>query len=156
MRNIQTIAKPNGKTGQGGLVIKRSNIAGDANLIIDVALIHEFGGNHMADFSFKEALRHAQPDKLFESTVLKRLRRYSEAYTSRPGVTFALLPCVVGTSCPMHDEFLRFLYILVHQCTVCWFEMLGGPKGPQRRSLQVPLRSVLLALAPSQRIGQRG
>ena len=40
-RNIPTIVKPNGKTGLGDLVIKRANIGGDANLIIDVALIHE-------------------------------------------------------------------------------------------------------------------
>jgi len=49
--NIPTIVKQNGKTGQGDLVVKRANIGGDANLIIDVALIHEFGGNHMADVS---------------------------------------------------------------------------------------------------------
>ena len=37
-RNIPTIVKQNGKTGQGDLVIKRANVGGDANLIIDVAL----------------------------------------------------------------------------------------------------------------------
>ena len=33
---------------------------------IDVALIHEFGGNHMVDVSLNGKLRHAQPDKLLE------------------------------------------------------------------------------------------
>ena len=47
-RNIPTVKKPNGKTEQGDLVIKHANIGGDSNLIIDVALIHEFGGNHIA------------------------------------------------------------------------------------------------------------
>ena len=56
-RNIPTIVKPNGKTGQGDLVIKRANIGGDANLIIAVALIR----NHMADVSLNGALRHVQP-----------------------------------------------------------------------------------------------
>ena len=60
--------RENVKTGQGDLVIKRANIGGDANLIIDVALIHEFGGNHMADVSLNGALRHAQPDKFLEHT----------------------------------------------------------------------------------------
>ena len=59
----------NGKTGQGDLVIKRANIGGDANLIIDVTLIHEFGSNHMADFSLNGELRNAQPDKLLEAAA---------------------------------------------------------------------------------------
>ena len=93
-RNIPTIVKPNGKTGQGDLVIKRANIGGDANLIIDVALIHEFGGNHMADVSLNGALRHAQPDKLLESTARTKMRRYreAEAYATRPGVTNVFCP----------------------------------------------------------------
>ena len=49
--SLPTIVKPNGKTGQGDLVIKHANIGGDVHLIIDAALIHEFGGNHMADVS---------------------------------------------------------------------------------------------------------
>ena len=53
----------------GDLVIKRANVGGDANLIIDVALIHEFGGNHMADVSLNGTLRHAQPDKLLEAAA---------------------------------------------------------------------------------------
>ena len=84
--NIQTIVKPNGMTGQGDLVIKRANIGGDANLIIDVALIHELGGNHMADVSLNGALRHAQPDKLLESTARTKVHRYREAYTIRPSI----------------------------------------------------------------------
>ena len=59
----------NGKTGQGDLVIKRANIGRDANLIIDVTLIHEFGGNRMADFSLNGELRNAQPDKLLEAAA---------------------------------------------------------------------------------------
>ena len=62
-RNIPTIVKQNGKTGQGDLVIKRANIGEDTNLIIDLSLIHEFGGNHMADVSIIGTLWHAQPDK---------------------------------------------------------------------------------------------
>ena len=83
--SIPTIVKPNGKTRLGDLVVKCANMGGDANLIIDVALIHEFEGNHMADVSLNGALRHAQPDKLLESTARTKVRRYREA--TRPGVT---------------------------------------------------------------------
>ena len=83
--------KENGKTGQGDLLIKGANIGGDTNLIIDVALIHEFGGNHMADVSLNGALRHAQPDKLLEAAARTKMHRYREAYATRP---LCLLPAV--------------------------------------------------------------
>ena len=78
----------------------------------------------MADVSLNGALRHAQPDKLLESTARTRVRRYREACTTRPGVTYAFLPCVMSTSGRIHGEFLRFLYILAHRRTLRWFEML--------------------------------
>ena len=80
----------------------------------------------MADVSLNGALRHAQPDKLLESTARTRVRRYREACTTRPGVTYAFLPCVMSTSGRIHGEFLRFLYILAHRRTLRWFEMLGS------------------------------
>ena len=55
--NVKAVKKQNGKIGQGDLVVKGSNIGGDTNLIIDVALIHEFGGNHMVDVSLNGKLR---------------------------------------------------------------------------------------------------
>ena len=125
-RNIPTIMKQNGKIGQGDLVIKRANMGGDANLIIDVALTHEFGGNHMANVSLNGLLWHAQPDKLLESTARTKVRRYREACATRPGVTYAFMPCVMSTSGRIHGEFLRFLHILAHQRTLRWFEMLGS------------------------------
>ena len=124
-RNIPTVKKQNGKTGQGDLVIKGANIGGDTNLIIDVALIHEFGGNHMVDVSLNGKLRHAQPDKLLESAARTKVHRYREAYATRSGITYAFLPCVMSTSGRIHGEFLRFLYILAHRRTKGWFERLG-------------------------------
>ena len=91
-RNIPTIVKTNGKTGQGDLVIKRANIGGDANLIIDVALILEFGGNHMANVSLNGALWNAQPDKLLEAAARTKVLRYREAYATRWGVTLSAPP----------------------------------------------------------------
>jgi hypothetical protein len=58
------VKKQNDKTGQGDLVIKGDNIGGNTNLIIDVALIHEFGGNHMVNVSLNGKLWHDQPDTL--------------------------------------------------------------------------------------------
>ena len=40
--------------------------------------------------------------------------RYRETYATRQGVTYAFLSCVMSTSCRIHGEFLRFLYILAH------------------------------------------
>ena len=50
------------------------------------------------------------------------MRRYREAYATRPGVTYSFLPCVISTSGRIHGEFLRFLYI---RRTLRWFEQLG-------------------------------
>ena len=124
-RNIPTVKKQNGKNGQGDLVIKHANIGGDTNLIIDVALTHEFGGNHMVDVSLNGQLRHAKPDTLLEATARRKVRRYREAYATRAGVSYAFLPCVMSTSGRIHGEFLRFLYILAHRRTKRWFEQLG-------------------------------
>ena len=92
--------KQNGKTGQGDLVVKGANIGGDTNLIIDVALIHEFGGNHMVDVSLNGKLRHAQPDKLLESAARTKVHRYREAYATRSGITYAFLPCCLLYTSP--------------------------------------------------------
>ena len=70
-------------------------------------------------------LRHAQPDKLLEAAARTMVRRYRDAYATRPGVTYAFLPCVMSTSGRIHGEFLRFLYILAHRRTKRWFERLG-------------------------------
>ena len=53
------------------------------------------------------------------------VRRYRDAYATRPGVTYAFLPCVMSTSGRIHGEFLRFLYILANRRTKRWFERLG-------------------------------
>ena len=68
----------------------------------------------------------ARQGKLLESTARTKVRRCREAYATRPGVTYAFLPCVMSTSGRIHGEFLRFLYILAHRRTLRWFEMLGS------------------------------
>ena len=79
----------------------------------------------MADVNLNGTLRHAQADKLLEAAARTKVRRYREAYATRPGVSYAFLPCVMSTSGRIHGEFLRFLYILAHCRTKRWFERLG-------------------------------
>jgi hypothetical protein len=50
-------------------VLKNVNLGGHRHLIIDVALNHEFGGNHMAGVSRNGALRAADPARLLEATA---------------------------------------------------------------------------------------
>jgi len=68
-RNIPSVTKPNGKIGRGDLVLKNVNLGGHRHLIMDVALNHEFGGNHMADVARNGALRAADPAKFLEATA---------------------------------------------------------------------------------------
>ena len=63
----------------------------------------------MADVSRNGELRHTDPAKLLEAAARTKVRRYREAYASRPGVTYAFLPCVMSTSGRIHGEFLRLL-----------------------------------------------
>jgi len=82
MHRSQSIKKQNGKNGQGDLVLKHVYLK--ANLIIDVALIHEFESNHMADVIRNgelQELRNADPAKLLEATA--RPAKLLEA-TARP------------------------------------------------------------------------
>jgi len=118
-RNIPSVTKRNGKIGRGDLVLMNVYIGGHRHLIIDVALNHEFGGNHMADVTCNGALRAADPAKLLEATARTKIARYREGYANRNGVTYAFLPCVMSTSRRMHGEFLRLLFIIAHLAGRC-------------------------------------
>ena len=65
------------------MVIKRVNVEGGVHLIIDVALIYEFDGNHMGDVSRNGALRNAliMPSLLSSS---RRPRGLKCSATARP------------------------------------------------------------------------
>jgi hypothetical protein len=85
-RNIPSIKTRNGKsnwTGRLGAQARQcdsQHIGGYADLILDVALIHEFGGNHMADdVSRNGNPRNDDPSKLLEATARTNVRRYREA-----------------------------------------------------------------------------
>jgi hypothetical protein len=67
------VTKPNGKIGRGDLALKNVNLGGHRHLFIDVALNHEFGGNHMAVVTRNGALRAADPAKLLEATARTKI-----------------------------------------------------------------------------------
>ena len=104
--------------GRGDLVIKHVNLGGHRHLILDVAVNHEFGGDHLADVSRNGALRDAQPSRILESTARTKVDRYRAGYAA---LKYAFLPCVISTSGRLHGEFLRLLYIIAHRRTVNWF-----------------------------------
>jgi len=83
-------------------------------LVIDVAVNHEFGGDHLADVCRNGALRDAQPGRILESTTRTKVDCYRAGYAA---IKYAFLPCVISTSGRLHGEFLRLLYIIVHSRT---------------------------------------
>ena len=99
-------------------MIKHVNLGGHRHLILDVAVNHEFGGDHLADVSRNGALRDAQPSRILESTARAKVDRYMAGYAD---LKYVLLPCVISTSGRLHGKFLRLLYIIAHCRTVNWF-----------------------------------
>ena len=61
-RNIPSIKKHNGKMGRGDLVLKHVNLGGHRHLVLDVAVNHEFGGDHLAEVSRNASRRAAKQD----------------------------------------------------------------------------------------------
>jgi hypothetical protein len=94
-RNIPSIKKRNGKMGRGDLVLKHVNLGGHRHLVLDVAVNHEFGGDHLADVSRNGALRDAQPSRILESTARTKVDRYRAGYAA---LKYAFLTCVISTS----------------------------------------------------------
>jgi len=133
-RNTPTVKKPNGKMGQGDLVLRNFGINGRRHAVCDTALIHEFGGsgNHMADVSrigsFTTQILPSPPpppppppprgDRAHQGAPLP-------AYAARSGVACAFLPCVMSTAGRIHSEFLQLLYNLANRRSVRWFAQLG-------------------------------
>ena len=79
------VCKATGKTGRGDLVIKDDNLCGTRHTIIDVACIHEFCGNRLADVSCKGQLRDPDVNKLLETAVHTKVARYRDAYAHTRG-----------------------------------------------------------------------
>jgi hypothetical protein len=88
--NIPSIKKHN-EMGREELVLKR----GHRHLVIDVAINHEFGGDHLADVSRNGALRDVQPGRILESTARTKVDRHRDGYAA---IKYAFLPCVISTS----------------------------------------------------------
>ena len=63
---------------RGDLEIKGLNVAGTPDLIVDVAIVHDFHGN-VADPSRHGQPRHPNPDKVLIDTVVAKARPPLEA-----------------------------------------------------------------------------
>jgi len=99
------VTKPNGKIGRGDLVLKNVNLGGHRHLIIDVALNHEFGGNHMADVTRNGALRAADPAKLLEATARTKIGACGSRQAFGQGVeTTGTLPVTISRGQPCHPD----------------------------------------------------
>ena len=99
-RNIPSVKKRNNKMGRGDLVLKHVNLNGHRHLVLDCAVNHEFGGDHLADVNRNGELRDAQPGQILESTVRTKVDRYRAGYAvrhSRPKDLCSQRPgCEVG------------------------------------------------------------
>jgi len=63
-------------------VLEHVNLGGRRHLVLDVAVNHEFGGDHLADVSRNGALRDAQPDRILEGTARVKVDRYGSGYAA--------------------------------------------------------------------------
>ena len=110
---------------RGELEIKRLNVAGTSDLVIDVAVVHEFHGS-VVQVERHGQLRHPNPDKvLIDKAVTKEQgNAYCQDYLQNRDKAF--LPLIMSTSGRLHGEFVRLLYILAHWRAVrFFFEALG-------------------------------
>jgi hypothetical protein len=108
---------------RGDLEIKGLNVAGTTDLIVDVALVHDFHGN-VVDPSRHGQPRHPNPDKVLIDTAVAKAQgnEYRPDYLRNHNKAF--LPLVMSTSGRLHSEFVRLLYILAHQRAVRFFATL--------------------------------
>ena len=108
---------------RGDLEIKDFNVAGTANLIIDVAVVHDFHGK-VADSARHGQLRHHNPDKVLIDMAVAKAQgnEYRPDYLRNHNKAF--LPLVMSTSGRLHSEFVRLLYILAHQRALRFFRTL--------------------------------
>jgi len=78
--------------GRGDLVLKHVNLGGHRHLVLDVAVNHEIGGDHLADVSQNGALRDSQQSRILESTARTKVDSYRAGYAA---IKYAFLPCVI-------------------------------------------------------------
>ena len=98
--------------------------AGTSDLIIDVAVVHEFDGS-VVQVERHGQLRHPNPDKVLIDKAVTKVQgnEYHQDYLQNRGKAF--LPLIMSTSGRLHGEFVRLLYILAHRRAVRFFEALG-------------------------------
>jgi hypothetical protein len=106
---------------RGVLEIKRLQVAGTLDLVIDVAMVHDFHG------SVAQPARHGQPrhpgQVLIDQAVTKvQGNDYRLDYLHNHNKAF--MPLIMSTPGRLHGEFVRILYILAHRRDVHFYDAL--------------------------------
>jgi hypothetical protein len=115
---------------RGDLEIKGLNVAGTSDLIIDVAIVHDFHGS-VADLARHGQPRHSNPDKVLVDMAVAKSQgnRYRPDYLRHHNKAF--LPLVMSTSGRLHGEFVRLLYLLAHKRALRFFANLQYEPGEE-------------------------
>jgi hypothetical protein len=138
----------------GELEIKELNVAGMRDLIIDLAVVHEFQGN-VVHPDCHGNLRHPNPDKVLTDKAVAKAQGHDEY---RPDYlrnhNKAFLPLIMSTSGRLHGEFVRLLYLLAHRRAVRFFATLEyepcGEELRQRRGASFFQHLARIGLAGAQ------
>jgi hypothetical protein len=85
---------------RGDLEIKGLNVAGTTDLIVDVAVVHDFHGNVVDPARQGQLVRHPNPVKVFMDTAVAKTQgnEYRPDYLRNHSKAF--LPFVMSTSVP--------------------------------------------------------
>ena len=67
---------------KGDVEIKDINLAGQRDLVIDVALVHDFSGNCLRDARRNGQLRYDDPDLLLNNATSAKVQKYREDYSA--------------------------------------------------------------------------
>ena len=78
---------------KGDLEIRDINLAGKRDLVIDVAIVHDFSGNCLRDAQRNGQLRYDDPDLLLTHVASTIVQKYREDY-SASNVNKAFLPAL--------------------------------------------------------------
>jgi hypothetical protein len=109
---------------RGDLEIKRLHVAGTSDLVIDVAMVHEFHGS-VAQPARHDQPRYPYPDKSLLDQAVTKVQGNDYRLDYFHDRNKAFLPLIMSTSGGLHGEFVRLLYILAHRRAVHFFDALG-------------------------------
>ncbi len=91
-----------------------ANAAGPVPLVLDLRIAHDrFGSSSNPDLNGKLHWPNDM-DKSLNETVADKIRKYRSDYNNNPN-TISFIPTIPSTSGRLHSEFIRILFLQVHQ-----------------------------------------